>query len=137
MSLFGAISITGSGVEAMQTWIDTAGGNIANMNDVAPTGQPVYAPQTPVLTADPAPMGSGSVGQGVTVTAIALGSTAGLVQHDPTSPLADAQGNVRVPDISMSDQLVGLIEAQDGYQADTAAMQRAVTAYQAGLTIGS
>ena len=137
MSLFGALSIVGSGVDAMQTWIDTAGGNIANANDVTSTNQPAYAAQTPVLAADPVPMGSSGVGQGVTVTGIALGSTAGLLQHDPGSPLANVQGNVRVPAISMADQLVSLIEAQDGYQTDTNAMQRAVTAYQAGLTIGS
>lgn len=137
MSLFGALSIAGSGVDAMQTWIDTSGGNLANANDVTSTNQPAYATQTPVLTADPAAMGGGGMGQGVSVTAIALGSTTGLLEHQPGNPLADAQGNVRVPDVSMSDQLVGLIEAQDGYQADTTVMQRAQAAYQAGLTIGS
>lgn len=137
MSLFGALSITGSGVDAMQTWIDTSGGNIANANDVTSTNQPAYAAQTPVLMADPAAMGSDGVGQGVSVTAIALGSTAGVLEHQPGNPLADARGNVRIPDVSMAAQLVGLIEAQDGYQANTAAMQRAQAAYQAGLTIGS
>lgn len=137
MSLFGALPIAGSGIDAMQTWIDTSGGNIANANDVTPTSQPTYAAQTPVLTADPAPAGSDGIGQGVSVTSIALGSTAGVLQQDPTNPLADAQGNVRTPAISMADQLVSLIEAQDGYQMDTATLQQAMSAYQAGLTIGS
>lgn len=136
-SLFGALGIAGSGVDAMQTWIDTAGGNIANMDDTVATDEPTYAEQTPVLTPDPAPLGSSGTGEGVTVSSIALGDTTGQIEYDPENPLADAQGDVKVPDISMSDQLVGLIEAQNGYQADTAVLQRAQTAYEAGLNIGS
>ena len=37
----------------------------------------------------------------------------------------------------MADQLTGMIEAQENYQADTVVMQRAQTAYSAGLAIGS
>ncbi|HEY3942708.1 MAG TPA: flagellar basal body rod C-terminal domain-containing protein [Acidimicrobiales bacterium] len=138
MSLFGALPIAGSGIDAMQTWIDTTGGNLANIDDVAPTGSATYAAQTPILSAvDPGIPGAVAPGQGVAVSAIELGSTAGVVESDPQSPLADAQGDVRVPDISMSDQLVTLIEAQQGYQADTDVISQAKSAYQAGLTIGS
>jgi flagellar basal-body rod protein FlgC len=138
VSLFGALPIAGSGIDAMQTWIDTTGGNLANVDDVTTTSSATYAEQTPILTA----VGSGmpgfmADGEGVSVSAIALGSDAGVVESDPDSALADANGEVRVPDISMSDQLVGLIEAQQGYQADTNVIQQAKTAYQAGLTIGS
>jgi flagellar basal-body rod protein FlgC len=133
MSLFGAITISATGIDAAQTWINTTAGNLANENDVVPTSQGAYATQTPVFS----PVGVlGQVGEGVQVTGIALGDNYGLVEQDPTSPLADKEGNVRVPDVDTGSQLVGLISAQEDYQANAAAISHATTAYQAALGIG-
>ncbi|MHB1598624.1 MAG: flagellar basal body rod protein FlgC [Acidimicrobiales bacterium] len=135
MTLFSSINISGTGVDAMQTWIDTAGGNIANANDVVATNAPAYATETPVFT----PVGGtlpGAPGAGVS-TSVALGSTAGVIVSEPGNPLANAQGEVKVPSVSLGDQLVGLIQAQEGYQANTVAITHAVAAYQSGLAIGS
>lgn len=134
-SLFSVLGIAGSGIDAMQTWINTTGGNIANANDAVPLNKPAYAPETTVLT----PSGGvvpGQPGVGVQAT-VQLGSTAGIVAYNPASPLANAQGLVRMPQVSLSGELVNLIQAQDGYQADTSVLQKAVAAYQAGLSIGS
>jgi len=135
MSLFGVLPVATSGADAMQTWIDTSAGNLANMDDAVPTGQPAYAEETPFL----APAGNqvpGTPGEGVAVTTIELGDTTGVVAHQPGNPIADAQGNVKLPDVSVADQLTGMIEAQESYQADTVVMARAQAAYTAGLTIG-
>ncbi|MCU1495384.1 MAG: protein of unknown function domain protein [Acidimicrobiaceae bacterium] len=135
MTLFSALGIAGTGVDAMQTWIDAAGGNVANANDAVATNQPAYAEQTAVFTPVTAAI-PGDPGQGVQVS-IAEGSTAGVIAYEPNNPIADNQGDVKLPNVSLSDQLVGLIQAQGGYQADTNVMSRAVAAYQSGLTIGS
>jgi len=134
MTIFASIGISGSGIAAAQTWINTNAGNLANMNDTGPTNQPAYAQETPVFV----PVGSpGAQGTGVVVSGIALGSSAGVVVPDPSSPLADAQGNVRVPDIQLGGQLVGMIEAQNSYEANVSALSHATTAYRAALTLGS
>lgn len=135
MSLFGAIDIAGSGVDAMQNWIDTTGSNVANSNDAVATNQPTYAEQSTVLSA----VGGGIAGQpseGVQATDI-QGSTTGVIAYEPQNPLADSQGDVKVPNIELSNQLVSLIEAQESYSANTDVMSKAVAAYGAGLTIGS
>lgn len=143
MSLFGALPIAASGAEAMQTWIDTSAGNLANMGDQAVVGSPVYREQTPFLSpigptaAQLAGGGPAAAGDGVAVTSIALGSSTGVVSYEPTSPLADAKGDVVLPNISLAGQLVGMIEAQESYQADTVVMARAKEAYTAGLAIGT
>lgn len=138
MSMWSAMSIAGTGVDAMQTWIDTSAGNVANMNDQAPVGSPAYGAQTPLLTPSSAtPLGGGGPGNGVAVAKVTLGTTKGVVQYQPTSPFANAQGDVVVPNINLADQMVGMIQAQDSYQADTSMMARAKAAYTAGLTIGS
>ena len=82
-------------------------------------------------------MSSGeSAGDAVRVSSIQLGSSAGVVTHDPSNPLADAQGNVLTADVSLSGQMVGLIAAQNDYQANTTALAQAKTAYQSALTLG-
>ena len=136
MSLFDAIGISGSGIEAMQTWIDASSGNIANSQDAVKPGTPTYAAETPVFAPIPSQPTAGT-GEGVEVSGVQLGNSTGLVSHEPNNPLADAKGNVSLPNISLSDQLVKVMEAQQSYSADSDALSKAVTAYKAGLAIGS
>ena len=134
MSLFGSLDVAGTGIDAAQTWLNTTAGNIANMNDVAPTDEAAYGAQTPVFE----PAGTaGQVGDGVTVAGIAEGDTTGLVQFDPSSPVADAQGDVRVPDVQLASQMVNMIQAQTDFQANTSVFAEAKTAYQSALTLGT
>jgi flagellar basal-body rod protein FlgC len=134
MSLFPSLDVAGSGIGAAQTWLNTTAGNIANMDDVTSTDQAAYGEQTPVFV----PSGTvGQVGDGVTVAGIAEGDTAGIVESDPTSPLADAHGLVRVPDVQLGSQMVNMIQAQTDYQANTSVFADAKTAYQSALTLGT
>lgn len=134
MTIFGALSISGSGIDAAQTWLNTTAGNLANANDVVSTKSAAYATQTPFLV----PVGvPGQVGSGVAVAGIQLGSTAGVIEYQPGNPLADNQGNVRAADVSTGAQMVGLIQAQTDYQANASAINHAKQAYQSALTIGS
>ena len=56
--------------------------------------------------------------------------------YEPDNPLAEEDGNVKYPDIDMSSQMVQLIMAQRGYQANAAVVDRAKEAYEAALKIG-
>ncbi|HVB06565.1 MAG TPA: hypothetical protein VNF07_10015 [Acidimicrobiales bacterium] len=133
MSLFGAIDVSGSGVQAMQTWIDANAGNVANADDTVAPGTTPYEAEVAHLT--PASAGADGTPGGVAVS-ISAATNRGVVERSPGNPLADKNGDVVVPDISLGDQLVGLIQAQEGYQADTSAITRAISAYQSGIGIG-
>ena len=50
--------------------------------------------------------------------------------HKPDNPLADADGNVRLPDIDMASQMTQLIMAQRGYQASASVTKNAQDTYQ-------
>lgn len=133
MSLFSAIDVSATGINAAQTWINTTAGNIANANDVVALNAPAYQQQTPVFT----PVaGATGQGQGVQVSAIALGSAAGQVVSDPTSPQANAQGLVRQPLVDTGSQLTQLVQAQQDFLLNSTAYQHAVTAYKSALTLG-
>lgn len=134
MSLFGALNISGSGIDAAQAWINTAAGNIANANDVVPTSESVYGQQTPIFTAEGT---LGQVGDGVQVSGYDVSDTQGLVEYEPDNPMADQQGDVRVANIDLASQMVGLISAQTDYQANASALSHATQAYQAALTLGN
>ena len=103
--------------------------NIANMNDAVRTSQGAF--QARYVVAQPAQDGNGAQ-----VSGAVFGSATGRVVYEPQNPLADAQGNVRYPDIDLGDQMGQLIMAQRGYQANLSVVDRAKDAYQAALQLG-
>ncbi len=124
-----AIGIAGTGLDVNRQWLNAISDNIANMNDVTPTSGPAFQARYIVARA-----GAGT--SGVFVQGTALGDSTGIVVNDPTSPLADADGNVREPDIDLGDQMGQLIMAQRAYEADANVVTDATTTFQAALAIG-
>lgn len=135
MSLFGALDISGSGIVADQSWINTTGGNIANADDTVNPSEPVYATQTPVFSPVYS-LGEDGVGDGVAVSEVELGSNEGTLEYEPGNPEADKDGDVRVANVDLGSQMVQLIQAQSAYQANANAIEHATEAYQAALQIG-
>jgi flagellar basal-body rod protein FlgC len=141
MGLFDPISTAVTGVNVSQTWLDTISENIANMNDVTSPSQGAYQTRFVVAAAIPGQVeGTGpgaqteaSVGGGTEVAGIALGSPDGVLEHDPTNPLADKQGMVRAADVNLGDQMSDMMMAQNGYEANLATISQAEQAYQAAL----
>jgi flagellar basal-body rod protein FlgC len=129
MSIFESIGIAGTGATTYRKWLDAVSDNLSNMNDAVSTSQSAF--QERYVIAQQA-----SDGKGVQVGGIALGSATGRVVYDPQNPLADKDGNVRYPDIDLSDQMGQLIMAQRGYQANLSVVDRARDAYQAALQLG-
>ena len=128
MSLFPVIPIAASAMEVDQTWLDTIGSNMANINDQVTPGTTVF--QAQYVDASQAP------GGGVQVAGIVLGSPKGTLVSDPGNPLANAQGLVEQPSIDMGTEMVGLVSAQSEYEANAAVISHATSAYQDALQIG-
>ena len=129
MPIFDSIGIASTGATTYRKWLDAVSDNLSNMNDAVSTSQSAF--QQRYVIAQQA-----SDGKGVQVGGIALGSKEGRIVYDPQNPLADANGNVRYPDIDLSDQMGQLIMAQRGYQANLSVVDRAKDAYQAALQLG-
>ena len=135
-SMWSAVDIAGTGINVDQTWIDTIGGNVANMNDAVTPGQPVYRAQyvnaSPRLGAGPPGYAAGA---GVQINAIDVGPATGQLQYDPSNPVANAKGLVEYPVVDLATQMTDLIQAQTSYQANAKVMASAKTAYEAILSI--
>ena len=130
-----AIDIAGSGAAVDQTWIDTIGGNVANMNDGVTPGQPVYQAQYVEAAAQTVPGDPQSTGDGlgVRVQSIVVGPAQGQVEYDPTNPIADARGDVEFPVVDLGTEMTDLVQSQTSYQANSAVMSHATSAYQSIL----
>lgn len=124
-----AIGIAGTALTVHRKWLDAISDNLANANTATATDGEAFRARYIVAQA------SGD-NQGVHVAGSELGSAEGRIVHEPDHPLADAEGNVRYPDIDMSEQMGALILAQRGYQVNAAVVDRAKETYQAALQIG-
>jgi flagellar basal-body rod protein FlgC len=128
MGAFDALRIAGSSLGMHQTWLDALAHNIANVNTVKGTDENAFQEQLVVASAR-------SDG-GVDVAGVELGNAEGRVTYQPNHPLADTEGNVRLPDMELSDQMSSLIMAQRGFQASVTTTKHAQDTYAAALQIG-
>jgi flagellar basal-body rod protein FlgC len=130
--VFEALGISGSAMKVHQTWLDALSDNIANINTVRSPNEQAYRARYVLAT----PLEDGGTGSGVAVAGITLGDAEGRLVQDPNHPLADADGNVRMPDIDLGEQMTSMIMAQRGYQASIASMERVRTTYQEAIKMG-
>jgi flagellar basal-body rod protein FlgC len=130
--IFNAIDSAASGVTVDRKWLDAVSDNISNVNTARRTSENAF--QARYVVAQAVDYGSGA--GGVQVGGIALGDAQGRVVNDPNNPLADADGNVRMPDIDLASEMTQLIMAQRGYQANLKVVEAAQESYQGAISVG-
>ncbi|MBX5474661.1 MAG: flagellar basal body rod protein FlgC [Thermoleophilia bacterium] len=134
--LFSIFGITGSGMAAERLRMDVIASNLANASTTrGADGQP-YRRKEVVLQAAP-PTGASFADQlaGVQVAGIVDDPTPGRKVYDPGHPDADAQGYVTLPNVNPVTEMVDLITASRGYEADVQALQAAKTLFSSTLDI--
>ena len=133
MAIFDTLGISASGLMVNRKWMDAVSDNMSNLNTVNPYDQAPF--QERLVVAQAVDYGSGT--GGVRVARVEFGGDPeGRIVYEPDHPLANEEGYVRYPDIDMGDQMVQLMMAQRGYQANLAVVERATNAYQAALRLG-
>lgn len=129
---FHSLSISGSGMDVYQTWLDAIADNVANINNVSATDEAAFQERFVIAQAKEGRDGmSGSV-----VDRIELGDPNGRVVFEPNHPLADDEGMVRLPAVDLTQQMTHMLVAQRAYQANVSAFRSARDAYQRALEIG-
>ena len=128
MGAFDMLRIANTSLGFHQTWLDALANNIANVNTAMPMSQNAFQAQMVIARARP--------DGGVDVAGIAESDAQGRVVNDPESPLADSEGNVRMPDIDMASQMSQLVMAQRGFQASVQVTKDAQETYSSALQIG-
>lgn len=134
MSLFTAISISASGLEAQRSRAEIITENLANADTTrTPEGGP-YKRKDTVFTSSPvsysfsealsAASGQGASGQslGVSVSDITIDDRDPERRYMPGHPDADKEGYVAFPRVDPAEEMVDLMSASRGYQANIAAI---------------
>jgi flagellar basal-body rod protein FlgC len=131
---FSAIGIAGTGLTVYRKWLDAVSDNLSNMNNAASTSGSAF--QARYIQAQSVTDAGTGEGAGVQVARVVTSGSEGKVVYEPDNPLADAEGNVRYPDIDVASQMGQMMMAQRGYQANLAVVDRAKEAYEAALQLG-
>jgi flagellar basal-body rod protein FlgC len=146
MGLFDAIAIAGSGLSAQRIRMDVTAENLANADTTrAANGQPYQRQEVVLAQAEPGGFSgalSGALAQsagaqpaaGVNVAGIVADTTPNQQVYDPGNPEANAQGYVKMPNVSTVTEMTDLISESQSYQSDVTAMQTAKSMF--GSTLG-
>lgn len=133
MSLMNIFEIAGSAMTAQSQRLNVVSSNLANADSVTSSnGQPYRAKQ--VVFSETA-LG-GATGSGVKVVGIVEDPSPGKQVYDPKHPLADAQGYVAMPNVSVVDEMVNMIDAARSYQNNVEMMNTAKSLMLKTLTLG-
>jgi flagellar basal-body rod protein FlgC len=128
MSLFGTISVSASGMEAQRTRAEVLAENLANSETTrTPQGGPYRRKDVVFSTSQVAsPFASEfrtAVGEsGVRVAGMIVDPRAPEMRYSPGHPDADANGYVAFPNMNPAEDMVDLLNASRGFQANVAAI---------------
>ena len=123
MGMFDALSISSTGMSAERLRMDVIAENLANAETTrTPEGGPYRRQEVVLEQASPS---FGEVLGGVRVAGIVSDTSPPRRVYDPGHPDADKQGYVTLPNVNPVNEMVDLITAQRGYEANVTAMSAA------------
>ncbi len=143
MSLFGTLSVSASGMDAQRARAEVLAENLANSETTRTAGGGPYRRKDVVFasTAVASPFGSefqsALDGQGVKVASISVDQRDPEKRYMPGHPDADKDGYVAFPRINPAEDMVDLMNASRGYQANVAAISAVKDMIQRSLDFSS
>ena len=135
-----SLNIAGSGLTAQRLRMDIISQNIANAATTGANGQ-TYRRETVTFQERTQTTFEGYLGEatgpgGVQVVAINQDPSAFKLEYDPTSPQADQQGYVQLPNVNTVTEMVDMLEASKSYDADVTAFNSVKDMAVSALDIG-
>jgi flagellar basal-body rod protein FlgC len=138
MDFLSALRVSGSGLAAERVRVNLASSNLANAESTrGPDGQP-YRRLDPVMEAvsfEPLAPGGGPSAAGVKVARVQADEGPGRRVFSPNHPDADESGFVTFPDVNPVHEIVNLMSASRGYEANASAIDTLKTMAQRALDI--
>ena len=130
MSLFGALTVSASGMDAQRTRAELIAENLANADTTrTPQGGPYRRKDAVFTTANLGPSFSQTLTDasyrsvdGVSVARISIDESDPERRYLPGHPDADPQGYVAFPKINPAEEMVDLMGASRSYQANVTAI---------------
>lgn len=143
MDYFSAMDISATGLDLERTRLDIIALNIANATTTNSNPNKVYKPLNVVAEPKMASFDNQLESQlnrvpyaGVEITAVDYSSTEPRKVLSPGHPHADQDGFVFSPDINLTAEMLDLISARRGYEANLKVISAAKTMAERALEIG-
>jgi len=125
-----SVDIAMSGLRAEAARMNVIAGNIANSRTTRTDSGEPYRRQQVVLST------TGDAFHGPTVQGIAPDMTTEFKQvHQPGHPDADKDGFVKMPNVDLPIEMIGLVAASRAYQANAAVLKRHQEVMDAALAL--
>lgn len=116
--------------------LNVVASNMANADSVTGTdGKPYHAKQV-VFEAKSLNASMPKGVTGVQVSKVVEDSSPMKMVYDPSSPYADGQGYVQMPNVNVVEEMANMISASRSYQASVEMMNTAKMMIQKALTLG-
>lgn len=125
--MFGTLAISASGLSAQRFRMDVIASNVANSETTHTADGGPYRHRTVEMQAAP--------GGGVDITGVTEDATDGPIVYDPSHPDANADGYVRYPNVSVTDEMVGLMDSHRLYEANATVFQATKSMLKAAIDI--
>jgi flagellar basal-body rod protein FlgC len=118
-----ATTVAGAGLEAQSVRLRVVSENLANANSTgsAAGGDPYRRKTVSFANEFDRLIGASSV----TVRSISQDDTPFVIEHDPSNPAADADGNVKMPNVNMLVEMADMREATRTYEANLQMVRQA------------
>src|SRR4051812_18333861 len=142
MDFFTALHVSGSGLSAERTRVNLASSNLANAETTRGADGQVYKRLDPVFEAQRMQSASDLGGipgpdapMGVHVAQVVADQSPGRKVYSPGHPDADPEGFVTFPNVNPVHEVVNLLSASRGYEANATAVETLKQMAQRGLDI--
>lgn len=137
MSLFNVFEISGQGMAAQSTRLNTTASNIANADSVSSSIDETYRARHPVFAAEMQKAADGqSSSVGVKVLGIVESDKPLNVEYSPEHPMADKDGYIYKPNVNVIEEMTNMISASRSYQTNVQLAESAKNMVNKTLTIG-
>jgi flagellar basal-body rod protein FlgC len=142
MDFFTALHVSGSGLSAERTRVNLASSNLANAETTRTAGggpyqrlDPVFETERMAAVGDPNGVPAPDGPMGVRVSQVVADPTPGKKVYSPGHPDADPEGFVTFPNVNPVHEVVNLLSASRGYEANATAVETLKQMAQRGLDI--
>lgn len=138
MSLFDAIGIAATSLEAQSIRLNTISSNLANSNVISSSEDATYRGQYPVFEVlyDESRRGYSDTSTGVRVSDVVTSQLPPRKEFSPSHPLSDDEGYIYRPAVNSVEEMVDMVEASRSYQDSIEAMNTTKQLILRTLTLG-
>jgi len=141
MSLFSVFDIAGSALGAQSLRLNVTASNMANANSASSSIEQTYRARHPVFSAVMADAdggwdGAGEASVGVRVDGVIESQAPLRREYKPGHPMADADGNIFLPNVNVIEEMANMISASRSYQTNVEIMDASKQMLQRTLTLG-